>query len=84
MLAFNYGQDLRRVTVPTLVTHNQDDQFMRNQSPWAFRLLTSLAPENKELVFLDAAIGGQLHDQPVGPQVGQEIVFDWLGERLGV
>ena len=84
VLAFNYGQDLRRIAVPTLVTHNQDDQFMKNQSPWAFRLLTSLAPADKQLEFLGASIGGQLHDQPVGPQVGQEIVFDWLGERLGV
>jgi pimeloyl-ACP methyl ester carboxylesterase len=84
VLAFNYGQDLRRIRVPTLITHNQDDQFMKNQSPWAFSLLQSLAPEDRKLAFLDASIGGQLHDQPVGPQVGQEIVFDWLGERLGV
>lgn len=69
MLPYNYGDALARISVPTLVTANQADQFFGAQSPVAFRLLRGLAPERKRLVRLSFAEGAGLHDQPVGPQV---------------
>jgi dienelactone hydrolase len=83
MLPFDYAADLRRITVPTLVTANQSDQFFADQSPQAFRLLRSLPPERKQAVRLTTAEGAGLHDQPIGAQVGQEHVYDWLARTLG-
>jgi dienelactone hydrolase len=82
MLAYTYGDALARISVPTLVTANQGDQFFGAQAPVAFRLLRALPPERKRLVRLTFAEGAGLHDQPVGPQVAQEIVFDWLDDVL--
>lgn len=84
MLPFSYADDLRRITVPTLVTANQSDQFFADQSPEAFRLLRSLPPQSKRAVRLTTAEGAGLHDQPIGPQVAQEHVFAWLDRVLGI
>ena len=32
---------------------------------------------------MTAQKGASLHDQPVGPQVAEEAVFDWLDDQLG-
>ena len=52
------------------------------QSEKAFTLLDSVPKSRKALVRLTAEEGASLHDQPVGPQVAEEIVFDWLDEQL--
>lgn len=84
MLPFTYPADLAAVRIPTLVTANQNDTLMKGQSRKAYSLLRSVPAESKRLVGLTIAIGGQLHDQPVGPRVAQELIFDWLDDVLGV
>ena len=82
-LPFSYREDLARITVPTLVTANQNDQFFERQSRTAFESLRSLADDRKRLLPLTIAMGAGLHDQPMGPQVAQALIFDWLDRVLG-
>jgi hypothetical protein len=37
---------------------------------------------DKDLVTLTADTGAQLHDAPMAPQFRNEVVFDWLDDRL--
>jgi len=37
---------------------------------------------DKTLVRFTAADGAQLHDAPMAPQRRNEVVFDWLEDRL--
>jgi hypothetical protein len=82
-LPFTYADDLTRITIPTLVTHNQNDEFFDLQSRQCYRLLRSLPAEAKRLLPLTVSMGAQMHDQPLGPQVAQELIFDWLDRALG-
>lgn len=82
MLPFRYGADLRAMTIPTMVLANEGDEFFGEQPDQAYAMLTRLSASRKRLVHLTAAQGASLHDQPVGPQVAEEIVFDWLDDQL--
>lgn len=82
-LPFSYRDDLTRITVPTMVTANQNDQFFKRQSRTAFESLRSLPGDRKRLLPLTIAMGAGLHDQPMGPQVAQALIFDWLDRMLG-
>ncbi|MEA5421882.1 alpha/beta hydrolase [Synechococcus sp. CCY9202] len=82
MLPFDFRSDWQRIRIPSLVLANQGDWAFADQSEQAFALLTALPPSQKRLVRLTAAEGASLHDQPVGAQVAEEIVFDWLDEQL--
>lgn len=82
MLPFKYGADLRSMTTPTMVVANEGDEFFGEQPDKAFAMLTRLQSSQKRLVHLTAKQGASLHDQPVGPQVAEEIVFDWLDDHL--
>jgi hypothetical protein len=64
-----------------MVTSNEGDEFFAGQSKEAFDLLR-LPDAKKQLLELTAAQGAQLHDQPMGPQVAQEYVFDWLAQWM--
>ncbi len=83
MLPFKYGADLRAMTTPTMVCANEGDEFFGEQPNKAFAMLTRLKQNQKRLVLLTAQQGASLHDQPVGPQVVEEIIFDWLDKLLG-
>lgn len=80
-LAFDYRNDYRTIRIPTLLTANQGDEFFHQQAKKAFSRLR-LPKADKRLVTFTADQGAQLHDQPMGPQVVQEVVFDWLNKRL--
>ena len=82
MLPFRYGQDLHDMTIPTMVCANEGDEFFGDQPDKAFTMLTRLDAKQKRLVHLAARQGASLHDQPAGPQVAEEIVFDWLDDVL--
>jgi pimeloyl-ACP methyl ester carboxylesterase len=82
MLPFRYRRDYQAITIPTMVTANEGDENFGSQPEEAFGFLDRVPASRKELVRLTAAQGASLHDQPVGPQVAQEIVFDWLDDQL--
>ncbi|MDO9486088.1 MAG: alpha/beta hydrolase [Actinomycetota bacterium] len=82
MLPFRYGADLRAMTTPTMVVANEGDEFFGDQPDKAFAMLETLPKSQKRLVHLTAKQGASLHDQPVGPQVAEEIVFDWLDDQV--
>lgn len=82
MLRFDFTEDYRRIRIPTMLTQNEGDEFFGDQPEQAFALLTGVPAERKELLRLTAAQGAQLHDQPSGPTVAQEFVFDWLDRFL--
>ncbi len=65
-----------------MVTANEGDEFFGEQSVQAFSMLEQLHKSQKRLVHLTAKQGASLHDEPVGPQVAEEIVFDWLDDQL--
>jgi pimeloyl-ACP methyl ester carboxylesterase len=82
-LSFQFENDYRLITMPTLVTSNEGDTSFGDQSRQAYDFLENVPSSRKAYVRLTAAQGASLHDQPVGPQVAQEYVFDWLDEQLG-
>ena len=82
MLPFQFGGDFRKITIPTLVLGNEGDPFFGSQPERAYGLLDSVPPSRKDFVHLTAQQGASLHDQPVGPQVAEEVVFDWLDDQL--
>lgn len=81
-LPFTFAKDYRRITIPSLLTMNEGDEFFADQPADAFAMLDKVPASRKALVHLNAAKGASLHDQPVGPQVASEIVFDWLDDQL--
>jgi pimeloyl-ACP methyl ester carboxylesterase len=82
MLPFRFSRDFRQITIPTLVLANEGDPFFGSQPEKAYALLESVPRSHKALVHLTARKGASLHDQPVGPQVAEEAVFDWLDGQL--
>lgn len=82
MATFNFEDDYRNIKIPTMLTANQGDQFFQDQSVQAFQWLTQVPTGQKQLLELTAAQGAQLHDQPTGPQVAQEYIFDWVTPYL--
>jgi len=82
MLPFQFERDFRKITIPTLVLANEGDPFFGDQPEKAYKLLDSVPSSRKAIVHLTAQKGASLHDQPVGPQVAEEAVFDWLDDQL--
>ena len=82
MLPFRFTRDFRQIKIPTLVLANEGDPFFGSQPEQAYALLDSVPASRKALVHLTAQKGASLHDQPVGPQVAEEAVFDWLDDQL--
>lgn len=83
LLSFDYTQDYSKIKIPTMITSNEGDQFFAQQGVQAYNLLTNVPPDQKTLLELTAPQGAQLHDQPNGPTVAQEYIFDWMGPFLG-
>ena len=75
---FNYADDYRAITIPTLVTANQGDTFFGQQPHQAFGLLTNVPAADKKLIVFTDAEGAEGHDQPMAPQFSQETIFSWL------
>ena len=82
MLKFDFEADYKQIRIPTMLTSNQGDEFFATQSEEAFAFLTNVPASQKVLLKLTAAQGASLHDQPIGPQVAQEYIFDWLDDLL--
>lgn len=80
-LAYDFTDDYRQIRIPTLLTANEGDEFFRDQAKKAYSWLR-LPKADKRLVTFTAKQGAQLHDQPMGPQVVQEVVFDWLNRKM--
>lgn len=83
LVSFDYTADYGKIKIPTMITANEGDQFFAQQGAQGYNLLTNVPPDQKSLLQLTAAQGAQLHDQPNGPTVAQEYIFDWLGPFLG-
>ena len=82
ILKFDFEADYKQIQIPTMLTANQGDEFFASQPQQAFDFLTSVPSSRKMLLNLTAAQGASLHDQPIGPQVVQEYIFDWLDDQL--
>jgi pimeloyl-ACP methyl ester carboxylesterase len=82
MLPFSYERDFRSISIPTMITANEGDEFFGDQPEKAFDMLEKVPASRKHLQKLTGRQGAALHDQPTGPQVAEEFVFDWLDEQL--
>lgn len=82
LIPFNYEQDYKRIKIPTMITINQGDQFFGDQGHQAFSWLTNVPANKKKFLDLTAEMGASMHDQPIGPQVAQEYIFDWLDQVM--
>ena len=82
MASYDFLADFGQLKIPTMITENEGDQFFQDQGAAAYAALTNVPPQDKLLLPLTAAQGAQLHDQPTGPQVAQEYIFDWLASYL--
>ncbi len=82
MLPYVFESDFQAITIPTMLTINEGDEFFGNQPVEAFAMLDKVPSSRKVLQKFTGAQGAALHDQPSGPQVGQEYIFDWLDDQL--
>ena len=71
---------IRRVRAPMLVVDYELEQFYPGQAQELFDKLRS----PKDLVSLGAANGAQYHCAPMAPQYRNEVVFDWLEDKLDI
>ena len=67
MLKFDFEADYKQISIPTMLTANQGDEFFGDQPKQAFEFLTNVPASRKVLLNLTAAQGASLHDQPIGP-----------------
>jgi pimeloyl-ACP methyl ester carboxylesterase len=81
-LPFDYTDDYKAITIPTLLTANQGDPFFGTQPIQAFALLDNVPLADKKLIQFTSTEGAQLHDQPMAPQFAQEAIFGWLDPYL--
>ncbi|MEI8083229.1 MAG: hypothetical protein WCI74_15435 [Actinomycetes bacterium] len=65
-----------------MITINEGDTAFGNQPIEAFAMLEKVPANRKVLQRFTGAQGAVLHDQPNGPQVAQECIFDWLDDQL--
>ena len=82
ILPYTFDADYRAITIPTMITMNEGDQFFGDQPAEAFAMLDKVPANRKVLQRFTGAQGAALHDQPSGPQVAQEYIFDWLDDQL--
>ncbi len=67
-----------RIRTPLMITSPQDEQFWPGQSRQLYDLLTGA----KELVEFTRDEGANFHCQPMGRQLTNQRMFDWLEDRL--
>jgi len=67
-----------RIRTPLMITSPQDEQFWPGQSRQLYDLLTGA----KELVEFTRDDGANFHCQPMGRQLTNQRMFDWLEDRL--
>jgi hypothetical protein len=72
---FDVRAAIPAVGVPTLVIDYEADEVVPGQARELYDLLTV---ERRELITLGAADGAMFHCAPLGPQVRNETIFDWL------
>lgn len=96
MLPFVFDRDLARITSPMMLTRNEGDTYFNggqgepptpttgkyDQPRHAYSLLRKVPAKDKRFVEFTARQGASLHDQPLGPQFANEVMFDWLARYL--
>ncbi len=82
ILKYDFEADYKQIRIPTMLTMNEGDEFFGEQPVQAFEFLVNVSASQKTLLKLTGAQGASLHDQPIGPQVAQEYIFDWLDGYL--
>jgi hypothetical protein len=67
-----------KITTPLLVLDPEDEQFWPGQPQRLFDLL----PGPKDIAHFGRAEGANFHCQPLGRQLTNAVMFDWLEDRL--
>lgn len=82
VMRFSCASSAPKVGAPTLVTEYADDAFagQPRQAAAVYGLLP--AGISKRLHVFTAADGAEYHDAPMAPQTRNQVVFDWLDDKL--
>ena len=80
MLAYRLApEDAARIRTPLLVTDPEDEQFWPGQA----ERLAALTPGVSTLLRFSAAQGASSHCEPMARRLVDQLMFDWLDEKLG-
>jgi dipeptidyl aminopeptidase/acylaminoacyl peptidase len=81
MQKFNISPStIGRIKAPTLVMQAQDEQFYPGQSLEVYSQLRA----RKRLAKFTVSQGAQYHDEPMAPQMRNEVLYGWLDGTLGL
>ena len=75
---YHLGDVVGRISTPLLITDPQDEQFWPGQSRQLFDALTG----EKEILQFTAEQGANWHCEPMGRQLANRQMLDWLADRL--
>ena len=78
VMAYNLAGVVGRIRTPLLVTSPADEQFWPGQSQELHDALTG----EKQLLDFTAEQGANWHCQPMGRQLTNKLMLDWLADRL--
>lgn len=78
VLAYQLAGVVGQIRTPLLIADPQDEQFWPGQSQQLFDALTG----EKEVLSFTAEQGANWHCQPMGRQLTNKLMLDWLAERL--
>lgn len=78
VMAYNLAGVVGQIRTPLLLTDPQDEQFWPGQSRQLFDALTG----EKQVVPFAADQGANWHCQPLGRQLTNKLMLDWLADRL--
>ena len=78
VMAYNLAGVVGQIRTPLLITNPADEQFWPGQSE---QLADALTGEKQVLTFT-AEQGANWHCQPLGRQLTNQLMLDWLADRL--
>lgn len=78
VMAYNLRGVVRQIRTPLLITDPADEQFWPGQS----RQLADALTGEKRLVDFTVDQGANWHCEPLGRQLANKVMLDWLEERL--
>jgi hypothetical protein len=78
VMAYNLAGVVGQIRTPLLLTDPQDEQFWPGQSQQLFGALTG----EKQVLPFAADQGANWHCQPMGRQLTNNLMLDWLADRL--
>ena len=82
LLTFDYAADYAAITIPSMLTENQGDQFFLQLGGGGLRQVDQRATRRQGSAAAHRAARRPGYDQPNGPAGRAGYIFDWLDQYL--